>query len=63
MTLKSTEKAENAFNRGGTAIERMVGHLAKDDQKLALIALSAGLGEMCDGLAALAVAIRESSGK
>jgi hypothetical protein len=34
-------------------IDRMIPHLAKDDQKLALIALAAGLKEMCDGLAAL----------
>ena len=58
MALRKTEEAERAFMRAGTAMKRMGPHLANNDQKLALIALEAGLEEMCTGLAALAVAVR-----
>ena len=58
MGLRKTEEAERAFRRAGTNIDRMIPHLSRDDQKLALIALAAGLKEMTDGLAALSVAVR-----
>jgi hypothetical protein len=58
MALRKTEEAERAFKRAGITIDRMTPHLAKGDQNLALMALAAGLKEMCDGLAALSVGVR-----
>ena len=56
--LRKSEQAERAFMRGGFVMDRMIGHLAKHEQELALVALASGLKEMCDGLAALSVAVR-----